>query len=126
MTEVVNVRTTELVAVPYLTLRVPLNEHVPFSCEHHVQLPLVAAAVTRGESCETSWLSGIAPDSSEDVTVSVGLDAPPQAARIIESAATTARDFRIDFNLILPWDARVMGCARHGARASLIRQCGLR
>lgn len=43
--EPVNVLTTDAVAVPYLTLRVPLNEHVSFSCAQAVQVELAVLEV---------------------------------------------------------------------------------
>jgi hypothetical protein len=82
-TELANDFTTEAVVVPYLTLCVPLNAQVPYSCAHKVHACAVAdtivpvVLVVPVDALDASALAAVPPDP------------PPQAAKTMDAAAMT-------------------------------------
>jgi hypothetical protein len=87
----VSVLVTYKVAVPYLTLRVPLKLHVPFSCAHKFQDELFARASAVGSSvladaASVALASLVLADIPSAVVTSLVLPLPPP------HAANTAAD----------------------------------
>jgi len=87
----VRARVTYAVEVPYLTLRVPLKLHVPFSCAHKVQadedeLFFARASAVGSSVLATALASLVLADATSAVVASLAPPLPPP------QAANTAAD----------------------------------